>query len=153
MSVFCASQIPPIPLSWLAQKTDTLGKAYDWLKEDTKRWFIPVVDEAGALIFVLKGEALYHYYIDAVEGTASPPLSPPMHFRDIPISQVIEDINTNERYSLYRKVYVTVSMNMSVETANELMDRQGIFLAIIVDEHRKPTHYITTTEVRKLLLG
>jgi hypothetical protein len=147
------NQVPPIPLSWIAQKTDTLGKAYDWLKEDTKRWFIPIVDENGALIFVLKGEALYHYYIDMIEAEQTSPPSPFTPVRDILLSQVIEDINTNDRYSLYRHVYVTVNMNMSVETANELMDRQGIFLAIIVDEHRKPTHYITTTEVRKLLLS
>lgn len=144
------NQVPPLSLGWLAKETDKLRVAYEWLKADPMRWFIPVVNADGVLVAVLKGEALFRFLIDAPH--ASPPLSPPGDVLDMTIGQALKYINERDEYKQFRQVYVTVSGNMSVETANELMDRQGIFLAIVVDDKRKPTHFITTAEVRKLLL-
>ena len=165
------AEVPPKPLDWLVKKSQTVGEVYDKLKEEAERWFITVVHEdSGALLTVIEEEALYRYIIDeaaaaGAEGTEaeaeeaeegedeleSPPASPASP-RERTIEQVIEHINTKEEFERYRRVFVRVKMETSVETANEQMDRQGIYLAIVIGEKDKPTHFITTSEVRKLLL-
>ena len=151
------AEVPPKPLDWLVTKSQTVGEVYDKLKAEAERWFIPVVEDGGALATVVEEEALYRYIIDESaagagaegEGELDSPPTPP---RDRTVEEVINHINTKEEFERYRRVFVRVKMDTSVETANEQMDRQGISLAIVVGEKDKPTHFITTSEVRKLLL-
>ncbi|HEY9282639.1 MAG TPA: CBS domain-containing protein [Pyrinomonadaceae bacterium] len=161
------AEVPPKPLDWLIKKSQTVGEVYDKLRAESERWFVPVVHEdTGALLTVIEEEALYRYMIDESgatgveegeeggegEGELESPPSPPAAPRDRTVEELINHINTSEEFVRYRRVFVRVKMETSVETANEQMDRQGIYLAIVVSDKDKPTHFITTAEVRKLLL-
>lgn len=52
----------------------------------------------------------------------------------------------------YDRIHVEVRPNQTMEDANDLMDKQGCHLTIIVDDKRIPQSYLTTGEVRRFLL-
>lgn len=47
--------------------------------------------------------------------------------------------------------YIEVKMDTSAMRANKLIKEQGVYVALVTDEKGRPTHYVTTGDIRKLL--
>lgn len=174
-------QMPPTPLEWVVKKNELIATVQSTLIAKPEYWFIPIVDEiTGRLITVINEEAVWRYMttssttppisplpptapvttpISPIQPPALPatpnvpivptvPLTPPA---TATVQDLLNYINVTPALRRFSQVHVTVTMDTTVGAANELMDSQNVFLAI-VETDGKPTHFFTTSEVRKLLL-
>lgn len=139
--------IPPSPLDWVVTRGDELKAVMERLKDEAWRWFIPVVRDDGTLKTVLDEEAVWRFVDKESEaGTA---------YADIhkkKVSDVVEYIRTTPGLGRLKGIYVAVTLDSSAGHAYELMQKQDVRLAIVRDKRGKPTHYITTGDVRVALL-
>lgn len=140
-------QIPPTPLDWMVKKTTPVGEVRDKLEGDPARWFIPILRDDGSLETVINEEAVWRFLLANPEQPAKP---------DEPAAgKTVEDLlaflDTHKELGRFRQIHVSVAIGTTVGAANDLMDSKHVFLAI-VETDGKPTHFFTTSEVRKLLL-
>lgn len=134
------SQVPPRPLSWVIKASDPLKPVYDKLKSDPDLWFIPVVKDDGTLETVIHEQAVWRFMLD----------NPSKESDERQVSAILNYLKTQKLTKL-TDPFVRVKLDTSVSTAYDLMQTRNVFLALVLDDEGKPTHYITTTEVRKLL--
>jgi hypothetical protein len=139
LSKTSVKQIPPTPIDWKVTKATTVDDVRNALAERPERWFVPVVKDDGALETVINEEAVWRYLIDG-----NPPAG-------ATVDDLLRYIESTEALKRFNQIHVVVSLETTVGAANDLMDSRHVFLAIVVAEG-KPTHFFTTSEVRKLLL-
>jgi len=141
-------QIPPTPIDWTVDRDTPLSDVRKKLEQEPARWFIPVVKKPdGTLETVFNVEALWRYLLRS--STGSPPSAPPAAAGTV--SDLLQYIQSKPELSRFNQIHVTVPMDTTVGAATDLMDSRKVFLAIVTADG-KPTHYFTTSEVRKLLL-
>jgi hypothetical protein len=133
-------QIPPTSIDWTVKRTDLVTNVKTALMDKPERWFIPVVKDDGTLDTVINQEAVWRYLLN--------PTPPPA---TATVADLILYIEASPTLKRYIDIQAVVSMETNVGTANDLMDSRHVFLAIVTSEG-KPTHFFTTSEVRKLLL-
>jgi hypothetical protein len=107
-----------------------------------ERWFVPVVKDDGTLDTVINEEAVWRFLLN--------PTSPPAP-RTATVADLIANIEATPALKRFIDIQAVVSMETNVGTATDLMDSRHVFLAIVTSEG-KPTHFFTTSEVRRLLL-
>jgi hypothetical protein len=137
-------QIPPTPLDWMVKKTTPVNEVRDKLQNDPARWFIPILRDDGSLETVINEEAVWRFLL-ANPGQAANTTPPPT------VEGILAFLDTHEELGRFRQIHVSVAIGTTVGAANDLMDSKHVFLAI-VETDGKPTHFFTTSEVRKLLL-
>ena len=135
--------IPPRVLDWKVKVGDKVGNVLEKLKKKHERWFIPVLKEDGTLETVIHEEAIWQYAIDK-NGKNS--------YKEDKISAVLDVIASKPEREGLKGISVTVTMDDSVAHTNEIMQNKNVCLAMVVDEKEKPTHYLTTGDVRRVLL-
>ena len=133
-------QIPPTSIDWTVKRTDTIDNVKAELMNKPERWFVPVVKDDGTLDTVINEEAVWRYLLN--------PTSPPVTGT---VADLINYIETTAALKRFIDIQAVVTMETNVGTANDLMDSRHVFLAIVTSEG-KPTHFFTTSEIRKLLL-
>lgn len=133
-------QIPPTPIDWTVTRTDTVASVQAELTAKPERWFVPVVKSDGTLDTVINEEAVWRFLLQ--------PTSPPASGT---VADVMTFIAATPALKRFIDIHAVVSMETTVGAANDLMDSRHVFLAIVTSEG-KPTHFFTTSEVRKLLL-
>jgi hypothetical protein len=140
-------EIPPTSLDWIVKNSDELKPVLDKLKAEPERWFTPIVKDAGTIDTVIHEEAIWRFVDKETEaGTA---------YADIlekKMSDVIKYIKDTPGLKRVEGIYVAVTFDKSVGDAYELMQNKDVYLAIIMDERGKPTHFITAGDVRKVSL-
>lgn len=140
--------ISPKPLKWTLKDSDTMDTAFEILKSESYRWFVPVVKEDGSLDTVLHEEAFWRFsHNDFSEGEKK--------YEDTKgkkVSDLLEFVRSNVELVHMDKIHVTTNLDQSAGEVNEMMRAKEGFLAIITDESGKPTHYITTGDIRKVLM-
>jgi hypothetical protein len=129
----------PIPPDWNVTIDTEISTVQQQITNNPDRWFIPVVRNDGTLDTVMNKEAMWRHLV--AQGT-SPTGT---------IADLLKFIVESDALRHFKDMHVTVTMETMVGTANDLMDSRHVFLAIVV-LNRKPTHFFTTAEVRKLLL-
>lgn len=134
-------QILPTPLEWTVKKTDTIDSVKTKLTDKPELWFVPIIKDDGSLENVINEEAVWRYLV--ANATAITPTTT--------VDELITFIDATPALKRFSQIHVTVTMDTTVGAANDLMDSKQVFLAIVETEG-KPTHFFTTTEVRKLLL-
>lgn len=143
-------QIPPTPIDWTVKRDTKVSEVKEALSQRPERWFIPVVKEDGALETVINEEAVWRFWVDK-----TPPQGATEEerkkFADSNVAELLKYIDGTEALKRFNQIHVVVSMETNVGTATDLMDSRHVFLAIVTSEG-KPTHFFTTSEVRKLLL-
>jgi hypothetical protein len=137
-------QIPPTPIDWMVKKTTPVNEVRDKLQNDPARWFIPILRDDGSLETVINEEAVWRFLL-ANPGQAANTTPPPT------VEGILAFLDTHEELGRFRQIHVSVAIGTTVGAANDLMDSKHVFLAI-VETDGKPTHFFTTSEVRKLLL-
>lgn len=134
-------QIPPAPLDWVVEKTTPVDDVKAKLEAESTRWFIPVVKSDKSLETVINEEAVWRFLLSPA-GQPSPGKT---------VQDILSYIDSNKDLKRFRDIHVQVTMETTVGAANELMDSKHLFLAIVESEG-KPSHFFTTSDVRKLLL-
>jgi len=143
-------QIPPTPLYWTVKRSTKLSEVKNELVQKPERWFIPVVKDDGTLETVLNEEAVWRY-LDEKRPPEDASAEVKKAFADATVGDLLKHIDATEALKRFEKIHAVVAMETNVAAATELMDSRHVFLAIVASEG-KPTHFFTTSEVRKLLL-
>ena len=71
------------------------------------------------------------------------------------ISEILKFLDEDKNKELKDRsegISVRASLEDSAAETNELMGKKNVNLAIITDEKGKPAHFITTADVRRVLL-
>ena len=134
-------QLPPRPLTWAVKASDPIQAVKDKLEAEPELWFVPVVKADGTLETVINEEGVLRYLLTV----PSPPAAAPKTVKDL-----LDFLNDPAR-KRFRDVHVSVTPDTTVSAANDLMESKGTALAI-VETDGKPTHFLTTGDVRKLML-
>ena len=134
-------QLPPRPLTWTVKPTDPIQGVKDKLEAEPELWFVPVVKADGTLETVVNEEGVLRYLLTL----PSPPTAPAKTVKDL-----LDYLNDSSR-KRFRDVHVSVTSETTVSAANDLMESKGTTVAI-VETNGKPTHFLTTGDVRKLML-
>lgn len=137
-------QIPPTPLDWTVQETTPIADVKDKLMNEPERWFITIVKADGSLLDVVNEEAVWRFLLDTTRTPSSPPAQDT-------VKDLLAYIDQHPNLKRFNQIYVAVPIDTTVGAATDLMDSKQVFLAI-VETGGKPTHFFTTSEVRKLLL-
>lgn len=143
---------------------DNLETLLDWFDEELARFFAVITDEDGRLINVLDEEIVYRYlrfqmttaekrvYEDVVQKDTVQQV----------ITYAVEEIANLEKEKKHDAAKAIQSLiNTAVlleETqtawiANETMEQDRKFITIVVDAKKKPVGYITTGDIRRMLLS
>lgn len=143
-------EMPLNPLDWQVKQDEIIEDILKKLKDEPERWFIPIVNDDGTLNTVVHEEAFWRFLDNESEaGTA---------YNDIKqkkVSDVQDFLSKNA--DLKKKVegiYVRVTLDKSAGDAYEQMQKKDVYLAVVLDKEGmgKPTHFITTGDVRTVLL-
>ena len=134
-------QIPPTPLDWTVKKITPIDDVQAKLKSEPARFFIPIVKDDDTLETVINEEAVWRFLLD--------PAGQPSTGKTV--RDLLTFIDSHPDLQRFRDIHVVVTMEATVGAANELMDSKQVFVAIVESEG-KPTHFFTTSEVRKLIL-
>jgi hypothetical protein len=132
-------QIPPTPIDWTVDTATPIAAVQAELFARPERWFVPVIKADGTLETVINEEAVWRYLI-----AGNPPAA-------ATVADLITYIAGDPALARFNQIHVIVAMETTVGAANDLMDTRHVFLAIVA-LNGKPTHFFTTSEVRKLLL-
>jgi len=152
--------IPPKPLDWRPRPDTPLGKIRERLEKYPGYWFIPVFDKDAKLETVLEEEAFWRYIYDMSEHETKKPDAKTFggaidELMARPLSELIEHIEaSHELKKEFHDIFVRCNLEQSAGDVYSKMNlsHRDIRLAIVFDETGKPTHFFTTTEVRRLLL-
>ena len=143
-------QIPPTPIDWTVKKSTKLSEVKDVLTQKPERWFVPVVKDDDTLETVINEEAVWRYLLDKLP-PATATDEEKNKYAEATVADLLKYVEDTESLKRFSNIHAVASMETNVGAANDLMDSRHIFLAIVTSEG-KPTHFFTTSEVRKLLL-
>lgn len=142
------SEIPLRQIDWAVKIDDKLKIAYDKLREEPELWFIPIVKEDGTLHTVLEDEAIFLYVIDKKEtvGTLEDVL-------DGTMDDVLKYLKEQKKLQKHTEdIYVEVKLGNKAGYAHDLMRVKGVKLSIVTNQKGEPTHFLTTDDLRRLLM-
>jgi len=139
--------IAPRSIAWTVQESEELNDPVKKLKLEPELWFLPVVHGDGKLLTVLNEEAVWRF-IDK-EAAAKVPYTEVMKKT---IADVIHYVDHNKGLERFKDISICATMDESAAEANHEMQQKEVHLAVIMDRTEKPTHYITTNDIRKTLL-
>ena len=141
-------QIPPATIDWVVEKTTSVDDVKAKLEAEPARWFVPVVKSDKSLETVINEEAVWRFLLSPI----TPP--PPAASAGSPkktVQDILDYIDSDKNLKRFRDIQVTVPMETTVGAAYELMESKHLFLTIVESEG-KPTHFFTTSDVRKMLM-
>ena len=141
-------EMPLKPLDWRVTADEDLGPVVEKLKKEPTYWFVPILKKDGTLETVINEEAVWRF-MDS-EYAKDPP-TPYAKILKKKVSDMRKYIK-NEKLERFEGIYIPVTLDKSAGDVHELMQNKGVFLAIVLDETGKPTHFFTTADVRKVLL-
>jgi hypothetical protein len=140
-------EIPPRPIDWVVNEGDEVSGIVEKIKASSKRWFIPVVKDDGALNTVVHEEALWRF-VDSESEKGTP-------YADIlkkRVADLMAYLGADPALDRLQGIHVVVTMDQSSGDINEEMQNEEVYLAIVTDEKGRPTHFATTGDIRKVLL-
>ena len=123
--------------------------AIEGVLEDPKQWWIAVVNANGTLNTVLHEESYYRYYMEELKTAAS---MTKKEFDKRLVSDLTDWVKKRQDWNwvLY-SIYVPAAMDMTAAAVNEAMIAKGVHVAIVLDEKKKPTKYVTAGEIKQAL--
>jgi hypothetical protein len=140
-------EIPPAPIDWTVKNGDDLKSVAQKLKDEPERWFIAVAKDDGGLETVIHEQAIWRFIDKQSEaGTAYADIL------DKTVAEAIAYVKGTLGLDRLEGIYVAVTLDKSAGYAHELMQSKDVYLSIVTDERGKPTHYVTTGDLRNLLL-
>jgi hypothetical protein len=142
------SEVPPRPIDWKVKTAAPLKDVVDKLRAEITRWFVPVVDDKGVLVDVLHREGVSAYLthdVDKVKQTYdTAKVADLIAYLQLPANEPLR--------KQYAGIYVPVKRDTTVSEAHDEMQKKSVFIAVVTDVDGKPTEFIDTADVRRLLL-
>lgn len=133
-------EIPPRQLDWSVKNETHLEEVLGRLKKEPKRWFIPILKEDGTIDTVIDEEAVYRFLVDTKKEKGA-------------ITTVLKYLDGEKELQKRTKdIHVKLKLDHSTGYANDLMRDNDVRLGIVTDDKGKPTHYITTGDLRRVLM-
>lgn len=142
------SQVPPRPIDWVVSTDTTIKDVIEKLKKEPIRWFIPIT-EKDAFKTVINEEVIYRFIQEKAEKDKEDWNKIKDHKVSDALTFLDSDKSLKERCS---DIYVSAKLDDSAAQINEEMEKKNLTLAIITDEKAKPIQYITTADIRRVLL-
>lgn len=143
----------PRPVLAKFKETDEISGLITWLKENKKRFFTVVVDNEGKFKYALNEEAIYLFALDKLEQDK------PLKRGEIYTKKVYEVIEHFKKAEAKKDIKsliqaaISMSEGSSVLSASEKMEQERVHVTIVVDAQDRPTGYITTEDIRRLMLS
>lgn len=139
--------IPLRPIDWVVKTSDELKVVSEKLKKETNRWYIPIVQDDGALKTIIHEEGIWRF-VDKLSEDGKP-YNEIMQSKILDVLAYIDDVTELLRV---KDIYITTTLEKSAGDTYELMQNKGVYLAVITDDKGKPTNYFDTADVRRVLL-
>lgn len=134
------SEIPLRQVHWLVNINTKVENVYNKLRDEPDRWFITITKEDGTLLTVLENEAIYLYVLDKKDMIGT-------------LDDVLKYLMENEKLQKHTEdIYVEVKFDNNACYAQDLMQYKNVKLGIVTNEKGEPTHYVTTDDLRRLLM-
>jgi hypothetical protein len=139
---------PPQPITAKVALDDPLSKV-DHILEDPNQWWFCVLNKDGTLQTVMHEESYYRFHMEKLTPGS---VMTKEKFEHIAVSDLVDWAKGQEGWNwvLY-SIYVPVSMAMTAAAVNEAMMAKQVSIAIVVDENKKPTHYVGGGELKAAL--
>ncbi len=147
-------EIPPGKIDWFVKSSSELGPVLKKLKDEPGRWFIPVVKEDGSLDTIILEEGTWRFVDNVIEDKLDPAKTVYENIKKMKVSEVVKYLQETKGLDRFQgeKCYVEVPLDKSAGYVHDLMQSKGVYLAIVTDEERRPTHYINVSDLKKVLL-
>lgn len=147
-------EIPPGKIDWVVKSNSELGSVLKKLKDEPGRWFIPVVKDDDTLNTIILEEGTWRFVDNQIETNEDSAKKVYENIKKMKVSDVIKYLQETEGLDRFQgeKCYVEVPLDKSAGYVHDLMQNKGVYLAIVTDEGRRPTHYINVSDVKKVLL-
>ncbi len=149
-------EMPLKPLDWVVKTDKTLKDIVDKLKAKPGYWFITIVNKAdGTLKTVIEEEAVWRFLnMEILEDEEKRKQAEDVYkgVMGMKVNEVLKLIEKTEALKKFKDCYVPVTLDKSAGDVHELMQNKGVFLAVVLDDTGKPTHFFTTSDVRQVLL-
>lgn len=158
--------LKPRPLPRTFKETDSIGTVLDWFEEDVQRFFAVAVSDQGRVVAAVDEEAVYRFLKAQMAPAAGAASKSYADVRDLQLKDVIAHIKSeaarleadnkhDEAKSLQALIdaAVTLEEGQTAFVANETMERARKFVTIVVDGKKAPIGYITTADIRRILLA
>lgn len=142
------------PLDWVVKPQDKLKDVVEKIKDNSDHWFIPIVNDDGVLQNIIHEDAVWRF-IDKESTKEEPSAYSEIMAKSVSDLQAyIANLAKADPRKVRRisEIYVRVTLDKSAADANELMQNKGVFIAVVTDAKGKPTHYVTTADIRTTLL-
>lgn len=142
------SDMKPKPIPKKFKKDEKIEDLLTWFEEDKARFFAVVVDEADKFEYAVSEEALYRFMHDEIKTGQS---------HDVvcgkTLDEVIKRFQGDKDLQSLIQAAVKMSENYTAVSASDMMDNERKFVTIVVDVKGCPTGYITTGDIRRLILS
>jgi hypothetical protein len=140
-------EMPLRPIDWTVKTSDDLKVAIDKLKAEPERWFIPFVQDDGSLETIIHEQAVWRFVDkESAAGTAYDEILQKK------VSHLLDYVKGTPSLARDAQIYVSMTLDRSASDAHDLMQQRGVYLAVITDEKGRPTQYMTTGDLRTVLL-
>lgn len=130
--------------------SDEIELILEKLKKDPKLWFIPIQKDDKKYT-IIHEEAIWRF-LDTVQIDPENQLS----YDDIkkkPIKDVLTYIDSDKDLKFLKDIHVSTSLEKSVaDTYNQMIAEEKDLAIIIALESDKPTHYITSSDIKDSLM-
>jgi hypothetical protein len=137
-------EVRPRPIDWTVTREETVASVVDKLTKSPERWYAVVVAADGKLDTVLHEEAIWRYVAESAQaGTA---------YADATAKKLGEMLEAMKDQPVAAANYVAVSLDQSAAEAHDSMLAKNVYLAIVTEPSGKPTHFITTGDLRRVLM-
>ena len=133
---------------------DKVKKLADWFKKNVENYFVLIVDKDEKYQSTINEEALYRFINHESETNADKPYDEIRNaFNDKNIQDIITFIKSQKKKELQTLIEYAIPLNEDIKAsaANDMLENQDKKLAIVVDAENKPTGFITTSDIRRLL--
>ena len=145
------------PVEAVVKISDTIKTAFDKVLTDPQMWFVIGVDAKGLLSSVVHEDAIQRYITDKMKASDAKANELYEKIRsESTIKDVIDHIKTEstkiQKLSQLIDIQVTMKMDDNCVTAQEKMDENRKRLTIVVNDKGIPIGYITTGDIRKIIL-
>ena len=135
-------EIPPKVLDWKVKPDEKLQAVVTKLEEKPGYWFITLIKDDGALETVIEADGVWRFTnAKTKEGKGY----------DEIMDIAVETVLGTEEVKPFKDRYVSATLDKSAGDIYEQMQNKEVFVAIIVDEKGRPTHFFTTGDVRRVL--
>jgi len=143
------SEMKPTALPETFKVEDKIGDLLAWLEKKEKRFFAVVVGDNDKFEYAIDEEALYRFINKQIKESG-------ISYSAACARQISEVINTfKDDKDLQSLIHAAVTMSRggTAFAANEKMEDEKVFVTIVLDDEKQPIGYITSDDIRKLMLS